>query len=133
MTTSTYVQCFLVAFIGMLLQATLKAVSIQKKAKLANVEFKFIHYLTQDWLSHLASVLTIFLFLFFIDEFVNFNAKVADFLKIGFAFVGYTGADIASRLFSVVNSRVNAAIDYKTTLADTQTGNLDKPTPAAKP
>ena len=127
-----YIKCFVVAFIGMILQALLKIKSIQDKARKANVKFSAKEYLIEDWVSHLASLATIVMFLFFIDEFTNFNAKVAEYLKIGFAFVGYTGSDIASRLFSVVNRRINDAIDYKTTISDTQTGTLDAPTPAIK-
>lgn len=125
-----YGQCFAVALIGMILQALLKIKSIQDKARKANVQFSAKEYILGDWVSHCASLATIVMFLFFIDEFTNFNAKIADYLKMGFAFVGYTGSDIASRLFSVVNKRINNAIDHKTTGYDASTGNLDKPTPA---
>lgn len=35
-------------------------------------------------------------------------------------------------MFSVVNKRINTAIDYKTTAADTRTGDLDAPTALPK-
>lgn len=129
MTLSTYIQCAVVGIIGMLLHAIMKARSIQRKAKLANVEFKISEYFLKDWLSHSASFLTVILCLFLIDEFANISQYVMSYLKIGFAFVGYTGSDIASRFFSVVNEKVNRAIDFKTTIADEASHTTDKPTP----
>lgn len=130
MDISFYGQCFVVAFLGMILQALLKIKSIQEKARKANVQFSAKEYFFDDWVSHLASLVTIGMCLFFIDEFTNFYAKAADYMKIGFAFIGYTGSDIMSRLFSVVNKRINDAIDYKTTIADKSTGTTETPTPA---
>jgi len=125
-----YLQCFAVGLIGMLIHSLIKMKHIQEKARLNNIEFKPIEYFTKDWVSHSSSLLTVILFLFLVEEFTNFNPFVADYVKIGFAFVGYTGSDIASRLFSVVDKKINRAIDYKTTISDTKTGTLDKPTPA---
>jgi len=125
-----YLTYFAVALIGMILQALLKIKSIQDKAKKANVQFKPIEYLKEDWVSHCASLSTIVMFMFFVEEFANIDHRVMGFMKIGFAFVGYTGSDIASRLFSVVNRRINDAIDFKTTQADTANGTTDNPTPA---
>jgi hypothetical protein len=130
MTTILYFQCFAVAFFGMVLQALLKIKSIQEKARKANVAFKAKEYLVDDWVSHCASLTTVVLFLFFIDEIAHFSEHVMNYVKFGFAFVGYTGSDIMSRIFSVVNKRINNAIDYKTSMADEASGTTDKPTPA---
>jgi hypothetical protein len=46
--------------------------------------------------------------------------------------VGYTGSDIASRIFGVVNKKINSAIDYKTTVADQATGDTEAPTQLPK-
>jgi len=126
-----YFKCFAVALIGCSLQAALKIKSIQDKARKANIEFKPLNYFKDDWVSLTASMLTVVLFLFFVDAGLNWKPAIINYILVIFAFVGYTGSDIASRLFSVVNTRINAAIDYKTTIADTSTGNLDAPTPAA--
>jgi len=129
MTLLEYTVLFFIAFLGMLLQMLLKIKSIQDKARKANVIFSVKEYLLDDWVSHSISIVTIVMFMFFIHEAINFNPIVANYLKIGFAFVGYSSADIASRIFSVVNRRVNNAIDYKTTQADEANGTADKPTP----
>jgi hypothetical protein len=116
----------------MALHTALKLKSLQDKARLANVEFKVFQYFKNDWLSITASVLTVVMFLFFIDNILVWKPAVADYLKIGFAFVGYTGSDIASRIFGVVNKKINSAIDYKTTVADQATGDTEAPTQLPK-
>lgn len=108
-----YLACFGVALVGMALQMVLKLQSLQNKAAAANVEFNGRLYLRKDWLSIVASLLTIVLFLLFIDNILKWKPQIVDFLKIFFGFVGYTGSDIASRLFSVVNRQINNVINLK--------------------
>ena len=116
--------------IGMILQMLMKAKSIQDKAKLSHIEFKFFEYFYQDWLSHLISVGAVALYVFMARRRVMTAPDSMYELILAFsATVGYSGADIVSRFFSFTNKKVNAAIDHKTTIADTATGNLDKPTP----
>lgn len=131
MTLHDYGTLFLIGFLGMVLQALLKIKSIQDKARKANVQFKPKEYIIEDWVSHSASFVTLIMVLLFVDEIINFSVTAGEYLKFGFAFVGYTGSDIMSRIFSVVNKRINTAIDYKSTIADQSTGNLDAPTPAS--
>jgi hypothetical protein len=128
-----YVICFLIAAIGQLLFNVLKIKSLQDKAALSNVQFKVADYFSKDWLSILASFLTVLLVLFCLDSVLKWKPEVVNYIRPIFAFVGYTGSDIASRIFGVMNKRLNAAIDYKTTIADTTTGTLDAPTPAMPP
>lgn len=114
MNLQLYLACFGVALVGMALQIVLKLKSLQDKATAANVEFNVGIYFRKDWLSTIASLLTIILFLLFIDNILKWKPAIVDFLKIFFGFVGYTGSDIASRLFSVVNKQINNVIDFKT-------------------
>ena len=118
METTMYLQCFAVAFTGWALHTSLKLRSMQVKSKAANLEFRILSYFKEDWLSITACFLTIILFLLFIDDVLNINDKIIDFVKIGFGFVGYTGSDVASRLFSEVDKKINSVIDYKTNIAD---------------
>lgn len=125
----------IVGVIGMILQMLMKARSIQNKAKLSNVEFKFWSYFSDDWLSHLISLMAIALYVFLIrrridDAPVNMYELILAFS----ATVGYTGADIVSRFFSFTNRRINAAIDHKTTKSDIADGvDPTTPTPATRP
>ncbi len=56
------------------------------------------------------------------------------FVALFFFSTGYMGQDFILRrvVKSVQNRLIKEAIDYKTTIADTQTGTLDKPTPATE-
>jgi hypothetical protein len=129
MTLTMYLTLFAVAIVGMALHTALKLKGLQDKARLANVEFKVVQYFKNDWLSITASVLTVVLCLFLTENILAWKPQAASYLKIGYAFVGYTGSDIASRLFGVVNRKINTAIDYKTTVADAAQGNTEAPTP----
>jgi len=132
-----YLSSFLIGLVGLSLSLLTVIKSLTRKAKLANVIFDWKLFLKSDLLLQLAgSLLTVFLGLLllnpFFQQFPQYAGKVFA-VNLIFATIGYMGADIASRLFSVVNSRINSAIDYKTTISDQTTGNLDSPTPAAKP
>lgn len=118
MNLNLYLACFGVAVVGMALQIVLKLQSLQQKATAANVEFNARLYFKKDWLSTIASLLTIILFLLFVDNILKWKPAIVDFIKIFFGFVGYTGSDIASRLFSVINKQINGIIDSKTNKAD---------------
>jgi len=132
-----YLSSFLIGLVGLSLSLLTVIKSLTRKAKLANVIFDWKLFLKSDLLLQLAgSLLTVFLGLLllnpFFQQFPQYTGKVFA-VNLIFATIGYMGADIASRLFSVVNSRINSAIDYKTTISDQATGNLDNPTPAEKP
>jgi hypothetical protein len=116
--------------IGMVLQMLMKAKSIQDKARLANVEFKFFEYFTQDWVSHLISTVAVMLFLVLVRRRVQDIPQNLYELVLGAsATVGYSGADLVSRFFSATNRKVNMAIDHKTNISDTATGTMGNPTP----
>lgn len=125
----------IVGVIGMILQMLMKAKSIQDKARLSNIQFKFSSYFVDDWLSHLISLGAIALYVFLVRR--RIAAAPVNMYELILAFsatVGYTGADIVSRFFSFTNKRINAAIDFKTTKADEAAGiNPNTPTPATKP
>ena len=133
MSFKLYLTLFAIAAIGQLLFNVLKIKGLADKAALSNVQFSATDYFKKDWLSILASFLTVLLVLMCLDSLLKWKPEAIDYVKPIFAFVGYTGSDIASRIFGVMNKRINAAIDDKTTRSDEVTGNLDNPTPAAKP
>lgn len=116
--------------IGMVLQMLMKAKSIQDKARLANVEFKFFEYFTQDWVSHLISVVAIMLFMVLVRRrLMDIPQNLYELVLAASATVGYSGADVVSRFFSATNKKVNAAIDHKTSQSDAADGTLSTPTP----
>lgn len=127
-------EIWIVGAIGAVLQMLMKAKSIQDKARLSNIQFKFFHYFVDDWLSHLISMGAVALYVFLARRrVVEAPINMYELILAFSATVGYTGADIVSRFFSFTNKRINAAIDYKTTISDKTTGTLDNPTPAVPP
>jgi len=126
--TALYVQYFVVGLLGAILHALFKIKSIQEKAKLANVKFSAMDYWNEDWVSHITSITTILLCLFFVADVLHVKPEFTSYMRVGFAFIGYVGNDIASRFFGAVNKRVNKVIDEKTTQADLLNEN-DSPTP----
>src|SRR6188768_1902841 len=114
--------------VGMILQMLMKAKSIQDKSRAGNIQFKFFEYFTQDWLSHLISTVAVFLFLLLVRRRLHQIPQSMYELVLAFsATVGYMGADLVSRFFSITNKRVNAALDYKTNIADEKSGTLNSP------
>lgn len=132
-----YLQCFFISLIGLGLSIIAVIYNLTKKAALANVIFDWkLYWKTDLWMQMVGTLLTVGLFLMLLNPFLKQYPQLAKdtlFILCFFATVGYIGSDIASRLFSVVNSRINSAIDFKTTIADKETGNLDAPTPASAP
>lgn len=77
--------------------------------------------------------LVIFLALVIIDEWINVEGVFMERVKTLFAVIGFGGSSLALTIFSTATKRLYAAIDDKTTIADTSTHTLDKPTPTEKP
>lgn len=124
-------QYFIIGILGMLFSTVMVLRSLKQKARVANVIFSEGKALKDDWLTPVSSFIVLLICMFFIPTIPkNWNPALPLLL---FATIGYMGNDIASRVFSVTNKRINAAIDYKTDIADTVNGTLGTPTPAAKP
>lgn len=120
--------------IGMVLQMLMKAKSIQDKARLGNIQFKFMEYFVNDWLSHLISTFALTLFIYMAKgriASIPLKDKTAlyEWILALSATVGYSATDIVSRFFSLTNKKINAALDYKTTMADKANGTENAPTP----
>ena len=133
MSLKLYLTCFVIALVGQLLFNVLKIKGIQDKAAASKIQFSIGDYFKKDWLSILASMITVVLLLMCLDSLLKWKPEVVDYIKPIFAFVGYTGSDIASRIFGVMNKRINEAISYKSDIANAATGTQDTPTPAVPP
>ncbi len=131
-----YLTCFLMGIIGVALSTITVLQSLTKKAKIANIIFNWKLFFSADiFIQLIGSLITVGGALLLIGPFMRQYPQYADkdfAIMVVFATIGYLGSDVASRLFSVVNSRINGAIDYKTTQADTANGTVDTPTPAVK-
>jgi hypothetical protein len=139
-----------VASLGLAFALALKSKSQSEKAKKANVEYSIGTFLLGDRNTIITTYIVLALAMlvfgplldphviltrdkdvtFFFDLFtIKISVVYEIFLLSVFATVGYSGMDIALRFFGKTNSFINNAIDYKTTIADTANGTLDKPTP----
>jgi hypothetical protein len=125
-------QCILMGLCGTVLSTLAVTYSLSKKAKAANVQFSLIDYLSTDWFAPVISLVAIIMALIALPFIPAQWHNSQGVIIVVFATIGYSGNDLVSRFFSVVNQRINGAIDYKTTISDTATGTLGSPTPAAK-
>lgn len=128
MDVKMYFEIFVIGLLGAILHSLFKIKSIQDKARLANVAFKPIDYWKEDWVSHLTSLCTILMCMFFVTDVITVKPDALPYIRVSFGFIGYVGNDIASRFFGAVNKRVNTVIDQKTTVAD-NVNNDTEPTP----
>lgn len=147
-----YLRLIFSSIAGMAFSLVLKHRSIDEKSKLSNLQrTAFLPFIKEERSNIIGTMLVLILFFLFAGSALDTNNlhdadKVVNvfwilsielrviytmILAVLCATIGYSGQDIALRLFGKVNARVNAAIDFKTTEADKATGNLDSPTPAA--
>lgn len=143
-----YLKLIACSIIGLGYQLTQKNKSMDKTAGIANVEYPgFWGFVKQDKKAILKTVGAIsLLFLIFgkaiSPDYLGLTGTV-DFwgfsvpkksiyeavLACLFATGGYMGQDYALRVFSVTDSKIKRAIDYKTSLLDQSNGTADKRTP----
>lgn len=120
-----YLFWFAIAVVGMAIQVALKMKSLQDKAVAANAEFSPAVYFKKDWLSVVLSFLNILLFLMLAGAAVEKWHPERMIIEVAFAFIGYTGADISSRLFGVVGKKINSIMDTKANGFDGVTSSND--------
>jgi hypothetical protein len=120
-----YLLWLAIALVGMAIQIALKMKSLQEKAVAANAEFTPTIYFKKDWLSVVLSLLNILLFLLLAGAAVEKWHPEPIIIQVAFAFIGYTGADISSRLFGVVGKRINSVMDIKANVFDGVTNSID--------
>lgn len=116
--------------LGIIIHVLIKARDLKTSSTKHNIEFKFSDYFLGDWLSHAISITVMALYILFINRRVH--TAPDDFyeaLLFASATVGYSGDHLASKFFSAATKRMEAAIDYKTSLADKAAGTTENPTP----
>jgi len=134
MTILFYLNCFVIAILGLLFAILLQLKSQSDKARLANlIRPTFTSFVKEEWINISMSIVVIIVAMFFIPILMDWKPQVLIYVRPAFLPIGYMGTDILLKLFGLVNKRLNAAIDAKTTEADKASGNLSAPTPATKP
>lgn len=131
MTREIYVDCVIAALIGNVIHIIFKIMSLAKEHKTSNIEFTLKGYWKDDMWVIIGDIASSFVLVFIVDEWVvdEQYAWVLDKIKTVFVFVGLTGSYLVMYFFSVATKKLQRAIDHKTSIADQQSGTVDKPTP----
>ena len=132
MSVSLYINCSIIALLGLALAVLLQMKSQNEKAKQANLIFSPAIFIKAEWITISISIVVIIIGLYFIPIVVDIKPQYLPYIKPAFLPLGYMGTDIILKLFGVMSKRLNAAIEMKSKESDAQTGTLDAPTPAAK-
>lgn len=96
----------------------IKAPAVKKRTESANLPFKLIDYLKDDILAISASVITVVIAVFLLDEIIGYNPSFIRYVKFGFVFVGYTGSSLLISILGKFDKSVSAVVDTKTNIAD---------------
>lgn len=119
MTTIVYLQCALTGLLGIGLHLfAFKIPAERKRSKAANVSFILLNYLKEDIYAIVASFITLTISIIAIDEIVGYKPSVMNFIKLFFAFIGYTGSSIMISLFGQFGKKIQQIVDVKTDIAD---------------
>lgn len=111
-------QCAISGVIGLAFHVAFKLRSLSKRAKAGNVQFSYTGYFKDDWLTLLISALSILAAYWILDEAMTLYPSIADYLKVTFIFIGYTGSSLAHLVLSRAEKKIMSVIDKKTDIAD---------------
>lgn len=116
--------------LGMVIMILVKGRELQVLSRKANLQFSFKEYFVEDWLSHAASFACVLFFMVVIRRRIpSVPVNMYELLLIASGTIGYLGTTLMIKIFSSMEKRILAAVDYKTTIADTANKTLDTPTP----
>lgn len=116
-----YAIWFSIALVGAMLKAAIYLKGQKKRAEdnnVENVSFNIFHYLKEDQFAVIISLLSIILALLLTAPILKLYPNAMDYMRFGYAFVGYFSQDIANQFFGAIKKRVDQVIDRKTTVAD---------------
>lgn len=114
-----YAWCFVAGVLGIILHiVAIKWPSVKKRAKTANEPTDFKSYLKDDAGAISASVVTVLILLVALDEVLGLRPAIANYLKLGFVFVGFSGSSVLISLLGTAQSKIDKIVDIKTDKAD---------------
>lgn len=118
MTQELYIQAVIACLIGIVLQLLYKGWKIKTKAKLSNEKFDAIMWIKEDYFALIINVLSPFIVVYLIDEWLDLEEGVINKIKSIFVFVGFTGSSVIMGFLSAADKKFNKIIDNKTNIAD---------------
>lgn len=120
-TGNLHFDLIIAGLIGMLFHIfVLKLPAMKVRAKNANTDFSIKDYLKDDWVALGASLISVIVAVFVIDEILNFKPSIKDYLKFFFVFIGYTGSSILQGVLSKTEKKIQEIVDEKTNKADAE-------------
>lgn len=134
-----HVSCFFLGLLGLGISTLLIIRNQTITARKANLIYRPKDYFRDDWFTPVVTILVLSaaeIFLHYVEETdaAFLGAKYTTLIiLVLFLTLGYQATDMASKFFSVVGKRFDAAIDFKTNEADRAAGVLGTPTPATLP
>lgn len=103
---------------GVLAHCLMKAQSLIKDAKVANVKFGFKDYLNCDWFGIGISFIAVFIWLFIFEEVAQKYTAIQGMIRISFVLMGLAGSYLIQAVFSRAKGFIRNVIDKKTDIAD---------------
>jgi hypothetical protein len=108
--------CLLMGIGGTLLSMLAVMYNLSKKAKVANVEYHVSDYFKSDWFAPVISLTAVGMAILFLPYLPDSWSR--PLILVLFATIGYTGNDLVSRFFSVINKKIDNQLGAKVDFAD---------------
>jgi len=108
----------LLGFLGVIAHSLFKANSLQKDAKVANIEFGIIHYLKCDWFGISLSFIAVFVWVFVFGEVGAKYPLILDYVRCSFFGMGFFGSYLIQSFNSKGKTYIRKVVDEKTDIAD---------------
>lgn len=104
--------------LGVLFHCCFKANTLKNQALAANIQFSLSTYINKDWLSIIASFLSVAIWYLLFSEVAIKYPELNNFERLSFVIMGGSGSYIIQYFFSTAEKKITSIIDKKTNEAD---------------
>ncbi len=123
----------LAGLLGVFVHSCLRANSLIKDAKTANIDFTVKDYLEKDFLGISVSIAMVFVWLLVFPEVAKVRPNVLIYTRITFFAMGLLGSYIAQIVFTKAKGYIRNIVDQKTDIADRKVQAFGDPIPKTGP
>lgn len=95
-----------------------KIPSVKARAKAANIPYTLKGYLKDDSAAIMASILTVIIGVYVLDELLGYRPSILKYLKFFFIAVGFMGSSVLIALLGKATKAINSVVDAKTNELD---------------
>lgn len=107
-----------IGILGILGHSVMKADSLMKDAKVANMHYTVKNYLKDDWAGISLSFIWLLVWLMIWEEPARKYPGMLDWIRLTFLISGMLGSYIFQTLFSKGKKKIRSVVDEKTDIAD---------------